>query len=148
MLPPRGDEWYREGVRFACTGSGKCCAIHGEHAYVYFTREEEAAIARHLGMTVRTFRHRHTRRTSFGPRTLRFPDGGCTFLRDRRCSIYPVRPAQCRTWPFWPENMDPEVWEHEVAAFCPGVGRGRLYSMEEIRTILEGGGSVTAVDPG
>jgi hypothetical protein len=142
LLPTRGDEWYRDGVRFGCTGSGKCCFIHGEHAYVYFTREEELAIAGHLGLQVKTFRRRHTRRTSFGPRTLRFPDGRCTFLHENRCSIYAVRPEQCRTWPFWPENMDPAVWEREVAAFCPGVGRGRRYSLEEIRAILEGRGGV------
>ena len=26
-------------------------------------------------------------------------------LRRKSCSIYGVRPLQCRTWPFWPENL-------------------------------------------
>jgi hypothetical protein len=138
MFPARGDEWYAGGVRFQCTCSGKCCSIHGDYAYVYLTREEERAIAAHLGLARREFRRRHTRRASFGDRTLRFPDGACTFLDGGRCSIYPVRPGQCRTWPFWPENMEPAVWEREVAAFCPGVGRGRLYTRDEIRAVLEG----------
>ena len=28
---------------------------------------------------------------------------------------------QCRTWPFWPENMSSKAWT-SIAAFCPGVG--------------------------
>ena len=140
MFPPRGDEWYRDGIRFACTGSGKCCTIHGDYAYVYLTRTEEEAIADHLDISIRTFRRRHTHRTDSGERSLTFPDGDCTFLRERRCSIYEARPEQCRTWPFWPENMVRETWERDVASFCPGVGQGHLYSLEEIHRVLEGAG--------
>jgi len=32
--------------------------------------------------------------------------------------------------------MDKTVWEREVALYCPGVGKGRLYSAEEIEEIL------------
>jgi hypothetical protein len=33
--------------------------------------------------------------------------------------------------------MTPQVWEKEVASYCPGVGKGRLYSPEEIERILK-----------
>jgi hypothetical protein len=33
--------------------------------------------------------------------------------------------------------MDSGVWEREVAAYCPGVGKGRLYTAEEIGDILK-----------
>jgi Fe-S-cluster containining protein len=55
---------------------------------------------------------------------------------ENRCSVYEGRPDQCRTWPFWPEVMDAKTWKKEVAAFCPGVGKGRLHSAEEIRKNL------------
>ncbi len=145
MLPSGETEWYAEGIRFSCTGSAKCCKIHGEYAYVFFTRDEERAIAEELGLSVRRFRRRHTKRISSGQRTLRFPEGDCTFLDEGLCSIYLVRPKQCRTWPFWPENMGRRVWERDVAAFCPGVGRGRLYTVEEIRAALEGRASAADV---
>jgi hypothetical protein len=32
--------------------------------------------------------------------------------------------------------MNSVVWEKEVASWCPGAGRGRLYSAEEIEDIL------------
>lgn len=138
ILRSRDEEWYAGGIRFSCAGSGKCCTIHEEYADVYLTHDEERAIADHLGLSVRVLRSRHTHRSSSGEPMLRFPGGSCTFLDARRCSIYPVRPEQCQTWPFWPENMDRRVWEQEIAAFCPGIGRGRLHTLEEIRAILEG----------
>ncbi len=137
--PAAGDgPWYTDGLRFSCTGSGKCCTVHGDNAYVFPTRDEERRIAEGLGLTLRQFRRRHTYRPFARERSLRFPDGDCTFLRDRQCSIYETRPQQCRTWPFWEENLDPQVWQDEIASFCPGVGRGRLYTVEEIEAVMSG----------
>jgi len=55
------------------------------------------------------------------PTTCRFLDP----VTKKRCLVYEARPAQCRTWPFWPENMNARAWDREVVAFCPGVGKGR-----------------------
>jgi hypothetical protein len=38
--------------------------------------------------------------------------------------------------------MHPKVWERDVASFCPGVGRGKLYSAEEIEAIMKKRGEV------
>ncbi len=32
--------------------------------------------------------------------------------------------------------MDAKKWDAEVAAFCPGVGRGRLWTEAEIREVV------------
>jgi len=33
------------------------------------------------------------------------------FLKDKQCTVYPVRPAQCRTFPWWKENLSSkEAW--------------------------------------
>ena len=135
---PEEGPWYADGLRFSCTGSGKCCTVHGDYAYVFMTQEEQQRIAQGLGLTLRRFRKQHTYRVLGQWRSLRFPDGRCTFLRDRQCSIYETRPQQCRTWPFWEENLDPQVWQDDVALFCPGVGRGRLYTAEEIEAAMSG----------
>ena len=142
--PASGDGlWYADGLRFSCTGSGKCCTVHGDNAYVFLARDEEWRIAEGLGLTLRQFRRHHTYRPFGQGRSLRFPDGNCTFLRDRQCSIYETRPQQCRTWPFWEENLDPQVWQDEIASFCPGVGRGRLYTVEEIEAVTSGAKEVS-----
>lgn len=45
----------------------------------------------------------------------------CIFLRDGKCQVYGARPKQCRTFPFWPENLESEkAWE-ETAKRCEGV---------------------------
>lgn len=43
-------------------------------------------------------------------------DHGCVFLDPRgQCSIYAVRPVQCRTYPFWPSLVDAqEDWDDEA----------------------------------
>ena len=36
------------------------------------------------------------------------------------CRIYAVRPAKCRTWPFWEELLDPDRLR-EAMHVCPGI---------------------------
>ncbi len=123
--------WYSDGLSFTCTRCGKCCT--GEPGYVWVTDEEIAAIATFLGEPVEQVRGLYTRKAKFS-RTLREKaDGDCVFYeRDKGCTIYPVRPPQCRTWPFWESNVKtPEAWQ-ATEAICPGSGQGELIPAEEI----------------
>ena len=60
-------------------------------------------------------------------------DGACVFYdAGRGCTVYSVRPRQCRTWPFWESNLEsPEAWDR-TEGDCPGSGRGPLIPVEEI----------------
>ena len=51
------------------------------------------------------------------------------------CSLYDARPAQCRTWPFWPENLlNEETWKRvKRETPCPGMNKGPLVPIEDIR---------------
>ncbi len=61
----------------------------------------------------------------------------CIFLQGDQCGIYPVRPRQCQTFPFWPENVqNRKSWE-ALKAFCPGIDQGRLYTAREIQEIVD-----------
>ena len=125
------EPWYKDGLAFTCTRCGKCCT--GEPGFVWLTDDELRAIAEFLGEPVEEVRALHTRK-SRGRRTLREKaDGDCVFYdRARGCTIYPVRPPQCRTWPFWESNVEtPEAWER-TKAVCPGSGRGQLIPAEEV----------------
>lgn len=130
-------EWWEDGVRFQCQGSGRCCVSRGEYGYVYLTLEERRKMAKFLKLSTSAFTRKYCQKTD-GIYHLKDGDGPeCIFLTGKRCSVYEVRPMQCRTWPFWPEVMNAKAWAKEVQAFCPGVGKGRLISGEEIRFILE-----------
>lgn len=94
-------------------------------------------------MTMDAFGRRYLRRIG---RRLALVDRDqeyCVFWRDG-CTVYEARPDQCRTFPFWSENLaNPRAWENIVET-CPGTGTGRLYSHEQIVQLRRGQGSTTA----
>ena len=52
------------------------------------------------------------------------------------CSVYATRPLQCRTFPFWDMVLcSVHSWER-AGRECPGINSGRLYSGEEIESLL------------
>jgi uncharacterized protein len=130
------EPWYQDGLRFTCTQCGHCCT--GEPGYVWVSGEELAAIAEHRKESVEEARDLYTRLAPRG-RTLREKANGDCVFYDRKvgCTVYPVRPAQCRTWPFWESNVaTPADWER-TCAVCPGSGQGELISAEEITRRLK-----------
>lgn len=131
-------KWYSEGIRFECQGSGKCCSSRGEYGFVYLTKDDVLAASKALRMKPAKFIEEHCQYDE-GQLCLKddpaSPD--CIFLDGNRCDIYEGRPMQCRTWPFWPEVMNAKSWSKNVQEFCPGVDKGRLYSQEEIESILK-----------
>ena len=124
--------WYREGLRFECTQCGQCCS--GEPGYVFVDQAEIAAMAEQMGLPVDEFEYRFVRQVD-GDRSLKeYPDGDCILLdpQTRRCTVYQSRPIQCRTWPFWDSTLQrPQDWK-EACEACPGAGKGRLYTLDEI----------------
>ena len=129
--------WYAAGLAFECTGCGRCCAGPAE-GYVWVTIEEIAAIAEHLGLAEADFRKKYVRKV--GRRYSLVEDRiskDCVFLTangdgGRGCEVYPVRPRQCRTWPFWPINLtDPDSWSL-AGLRCPGINRGDTHECDEI----------------
>ena len=82
------------------------------------------------------FAARYLRRVGRGYSLLEKKDKDCIFYEpEKGCSVYEVRPSQCRAFPFWPEVVrSPASWE-EMQESCPGIGRGPLWDMDEITTI-------------
>ncbi len=128
--------WYAGGLRFRCTACGDCCT--GEPGAVWVNDEEIAALAQHLGMDAAAFEQRYVKRIG-SRRTLyeRF-DGDCVLFdsASRRCTVYAARPTQCRTWPFWQQNLESEAAWQETCEVCPGSGTGELVPLERILSHL------------
>lgn len=128
--------WYADGLNFTCTRCGDCCT--GAPGYVWVTDDELADIAAFLGRPVVEVRELYTRKAR-GKRTIREKSNGdCVFLEHGKgCTIYSVRPPQCRTWPFWDSNVEtPEAWK-KTCDDCPGAGTGELIPVEEISRRLK-----------
>jgi Fe-S-cluster containining protein len=131
----KGSKFYTEGIKFECQGEGKCCVTRGRYGHVYLSFNDRRRLAAYFGISTAEFTAQYTEKED-GWCLLKYTEKDCPFMKASRCAVYDARPWQCRTWPFWPENMHKSVWEREVASYCPGVGRGRLYSAEEIEQIL------------
>ena len=126
--------FFDEGLRFACTGCGLCCT--GEPGIVYADREEARRIAAFLRMPYEVVAQRMLDPFKNGFTIREAEQGRCLFY-ENGCVIYPVRPLQCVTFPFWFQNLRTvSAWE-EARARCPGIGRGRLFSREQIITFVQ-----------
>ena len=104
--------------------------------------DDIAVLAAHLGLDEATFCRRYT--WHVGRRGISLqekPDHDCVFFeRGRGCTVYDIRPRQCRTWPFWRSVVDnPDSWDF-AAQSCPGIGRGQHYDIEAVTRCLEDDG--------
>lgn len=130
------EPWFKDGLQFTCTQCGKCCG--GAPGFVWVNDEELQALAEFLGEPLETVVGFYSRREG-DRRTLREKANyDCIFYdREKGCTVYPVRPRQCRTWPFWEGNVKtPAMWER-TAEGCPGCNQGELIPSEEILTRMK-----------
>lgn len=128
--------WFSEGLGFTCTQCGNCCT--GSPGAVWFTEEELESIAAALGRPVDEVRQTDTHLVQGKPSLRELSNGDCVYLdpTTRGCTVYAARPAQCRTWPFWRQNLvTPERWE-AVCQVCPGAGRGAQHSSEAVLDVM------------
>lgn len=126
---------YKNGLRFSCTGCGNCCSNHGEYNAVYLTKQDVSLISNFLKLSKNQFQKKFTRGKNEEIQ-LKDRENTCIFLNEKRqCEIYPVRPLQCRTFPFWPENLNPRTWK-SLHKNCPGIGQGPIIPKEKIELYL------------
>jgi uncharacterized protein len=123
--------WYREGLQFTCTRCGACCT--GAPGYGGVSDTEIARLAEFCDEPIEEFMRKYVRKVGSRLSLIEKPGGDCIFWdKAAGCTVYPARPVQCQTWPFWSENIEsPAAWSH-VKRVCPGSGKGQWFSLEEI----------------
>ena len=105
--------------------------------YVAVTPVERRRIRQYLGISVAWFKRRYLMRFEDGDESLRWEGDRCAFLDDdKRCRIYPVRPVQCRTYPFWPELVESKFAWRAEARRCEGINRGEIVPVARMRHAL------------
>lgn len=113
--------WFKEGLRFKCTECGKCCT--GGPGVINIQEEEIEKAAQYLNMSVSNFKKIYVKNRDNQNQLIqiRSQNYDCVFLKDKKCGIYPVRPSQCRTFPWWKENLNSEESWKEAAKECEGI---------------------------
>jgi uncharacterized protein len=118
----KNEPWYKDGLQFKCTECGKCC--RGVTGYVWLSPNEILAISSYLGIGIEEFMWKYIRivgnRYSLIEKKLD-DEHLCIFLKDNQCSIYPFRPKQCRTFPWWPTLLKNEDSWKSAKEDCEGI---------------------------
>lgn len=131
--------WYIGGLCFQCLECGRCCSGPDE-GFIWVSRVEIRLIAEFLKISEDQLRQKYLRRVGLRTTIIERPvTKDCVFLEDiegrKRCRIYPVRPHQCRAWPFWQSNLANAAAWNRAGVKCGGINRGKRYSLEEIEAI-------------
>ena len=113
--------WYEKGLQFDCSGCGKCCINDGE---VWMDTEEFVDLSKRLKLSNYDTLQEYSESVLNGWVKIRnagesdtIEEDRCVFLGNdgKSCQIYKERPAQCRTYPYWPRLLEsPETWEEEA----------------------------------
>lgn len=126
--------FFDSGIRFTCQQCGACCV--GVPGTIYISAEEIRTVSRFMDMNASEFKRQNCYAFKDAYSIREDTQGRCLFFKDG-CGIYPVRPLQCRTFPFWFSNMRSEKRWRRVEKQCPGIGTGLFYSREEILSIAQ-----------
>lgn len=137
-LPP----WFEDGLRFKCTSCGKCCT--GSPGYVFLSQSDLERLLAHFAMSEEEFCRKYVRSVGEYYSLIDQPgSNACIFLKDNQCSVYEARPSQCRTFPWWIQNLrEPNDWE-EAASKCEGINHPEapvvpsLHIQEQCLTYLD-----------
>ena len=131
--------WYQKGLHFKCTECGKCCT--GQPGFVWIAEEEVPAMAAALNLSEQAFKMRYVRnrhnRLALVEKKIADGTYACIFLKEKKCQIYQARPKQCRTFPWWKENLNTEESWKLAALSCEGINtQAPLVPLSEIQQTL------------
>ena len=136
MIDRAGSPFYEQGLRFSCTRCSACCRL--EPGYVFLSRKDMELLAEGLKMRYSGVMETYCRWTPMPGGEMQLslqekPGFDCIFWQ-KGCTIYPYRPLQCKTFPFWESTLcSRDAWE---GLSCPGIGSGTLYSRDYIESCL------------
>ena len=137
--------FYKKGLCFQCTRCSKCC--RHDPGYVFLSKNDIIALSSLLKVNTKEFLNNYCKIVNLGLlrriSLIEKKNNDCIFWDNGGCTIYEQRPLQCKTYPFWSSFLNSaEDWE-TLGKSCPGVNKGKRYTLEEIEEKLR----IKRVDP-
>ena len=131
--------FYKDGLRFSCNQCSDCC--RKTEGAVFLEQKDIESLSRFCEVTPEQFILIYCRwlENDAGESFLTLRETSnldCIFWENGGCKVYPHRPIQCSTYPFWSSVLkDKESWEKEKSR-CPGINEGELHDKKEIEENL------------
>lgn len=102
---------------------GKCCT--GESGYIFCSIKEMQNMSEFLQLGFEDFTKNYVKKVGYKFSLIekKYQEGfACIFFDEtsKKCSIYPVRPKQCRDFPFWEIFKDEKHLEFLIKE-CAGI---------------------------
>ena len=130
--------FYSQGLHFECQKCSACCRYEPGYVFLsivdlikltdFFNTSREEIIKKYC----RIIDTGYSKRISLIEKN----NFDCVFWSGGGCDIYKIRPFQCQSYPFWENHLrSREDWDG-LKSTCPGVGKGRIYSKEEIQDYI------------
>jgi Fe-S-cluster containining protein len=129
--------FYADGLRFSCKRCSSCCRY--DQGFVYLSQKDINKLSSVLKMDVNGIISAYCRWVAGGNGETVLslkekPNNDC-ILWDDGCTVYPARPFQCVTFPFWNSIIASEQYWEIASSGCPGMNCGELHTREEIDKI-------------
>ena len=131
--------------QFECQKCGNCCSEMEGITYIdideIFTLCEklqcstQTLLERYIDFSEKTI-NINKKEFKFKYFMIRQKQDACIFLQGHECQIYSARPFQCQQFPFWYELFNNKKIYREIEETCPGFGKGKKYTAEELEQRL------------
>lgn len=147
--------WYHnKPIKFECQpGCGKCCLTSkGEYGTVTYHHTDVEKLSADDKKELIWVGRANTKKPGYWEQPTS-EKSQCMFLEDipfvggmylvhlggdKECGIHKNKPKPCAAYPFWPSIMESEDKWNKEAEFCPGIGKGDIVPVEEIKQKLDG----------
>ncbi len=128
------ETFYSNGLNFSCKQCSACC--RHDPGFVYLSQEDLSNLCVLFSLSQDDFIRQYCRVVPYydGTEVLCLQEKSnydCIFW-ENGCKVYPARPIQCSTYPFWTFILESKTsWDKESDS-CPGINSGNLLKNDEI----------------
>jgi Fe-S-cluster containining protein len=129
--------FYADGLKFSCKRCSSCCRY--DQGFVFLTEKDlkklSFALKTDENSVINSYCRWVTDRKGDEVLSLKEKSNKDCILWDEGCIVYPERPVQCASFPFWDYIIASKQGWEIAAGSCPGMNSGELHTRSEIEKI-------------
>lgn len=133
------DFTFPANLRFECNGCGLCCGDTDKKTrHILLLECEAEKIADHTRQPKHDFSVPIAGKAPYVHEMRKSGDGKCVFLKENRCSIYPLRPLICMFYPFeLKPRENTELHNFDFTVECPTIGKGAVLTKRDFKKLFD-----------